>query len=94
MNLLLEILETSPEDAATRERTNGTFRAIICCAPLTGSWTSVSSGGSDAILQHAWAAIDRSELMIRMLIVGYCFVSYGDNETGGAALCGSVSSKN
>ena len=51
-----------------------TFRPITACAQSTGSWSSEKSDGNSP---HSTARWDGHrlipELMIRMLIVGYCF---------------------
>ena len=47
--------------------------AITCCEASTATSTSVSAHPSRAFLQPHRPPIDHTELMMRMLIVGYCF---------------------
>ena len=55
-------------------RWRSTFHPIICCARSTGSSSWTRSGGSwRGFYSHLGRPSIDPELMIRMLIVGYCF---------------------
>ena len=54
-------------------RSKGTFRRIICCGLSTGLWSWEKSVGNWRRLQRDGRPSIDPELMIRMLIVGYCF---------------------
>ena len=52
---------------------SGMFRQIICCGRSTGSSIWAISGAAGTLLQQTGRPSIDPELLIRMLLVGYCF---------------------